>query len=300
MAKNKETEVQVEETEALAETPVENDALALSDQEMDDFYGEGAEETTMTLTFSHYPIVRESARFQVGDDEYEKTLVGHILHMHKSSQYFVGKYDASNPSPPVCFSIDGVKPSGGEDIQCTGICKQCKHDAYGTGTDAQGEATKGKACKNSMRFLFLVEGKMFPVTVTAPPTSLGKKGYLQSWLNSVPDEVKAAHDKIGKKKPNGGPITNMRWAKVELSLEKVATGGGEASLLKVKTLSVLVPKTSEHMSEIRQLATTRKESLAIYKDELETFIKGESDEAPAPEEEPPDFKELDDDTEIEV
>lgn len=274
MAKAKE-----EKTEDPAKEPGTALAEKLSDEEMDDMYGSSAPDQSTPLSFNHVKIIRDTAQFEIADGEYEKTIVGHVLYKHRASQYFVGKYDPSDPTPPLCFSIDGVTPCGGDDVQCDTVCKACKHDAYGTGTDSKGEPTKGKACKNSIRFLFLEEGKMLPITLTAPPTSLGAKGYLQKWLNSVPDAVAEAHKALKITNRKGEPIVDFLWARVELALEKKVTPGGEVSLLKVKTLDVLVPDTDENKILCRSLHNARKTYTQVYMDELATFMTNDSDSA---------------------
>ena len=270
-----------EESEALVKPePETENALALSDEEMDDMYGESAPDHGTPLSFNHAKILRESAQFELTGDEQVKTLTGHVLYKHRSNRYFEGKYDASSPAPPVCYSIDGIAPCGGENVQSNGLCNQCPQDKYGTGTDSQGEATKGKACKNLIRFLFLPEGSILPITITAPPTSLSGKGPLQQWLNKVPDDVAKAYKPTGITNKKKQPIVDFIWARVEMSLEKKVTSGGEASILRVETLDVLIPDTDENKTKCRLLHEARKTYKEVYIAELETFIQSEADDPP--------------------
>jgi hypothetical protein len=117
------------------------------------------------------------------------------------------------------------------------------------------------------------EGSVLPVTIIAPPTSLSKKGPLQSWLNGVMNDVASAYTAIGMTNKKGGPIVDYWWAKVELSLEKKAFDGGEASILKVKTLSVLTPNNEGDLAKVRALHQARMTFNGVYLDELSSHIE---------------------------
>lgn len=262
--------------EALAKKPETENALALSDAEQDDIFGSSTLDKSTPLYLKHYKIVKDSAEFEVGPDERVKKLVGHVLYKHCSSKFFKGKFNPSEPSPPDCYSTNGVKPDGGEDVQCTGICVQCEKDKYGSGDNE-----KSKACKNYIQLLFLPDGAFIPVTISASAASLGKNSDLQKWLDGVVNEVSTAYNKIGKKNNAGEPIVDFWWAKVEITLVKKTFSNGEASAVVIKTLGILLPDSDENMVKIRSIHSKKKTFTEVYNKELRTFIEGEADEAPA-------------------
>ena len=249
--------------------PASPGALAMPQEEMDDMFGDSTPDDSTPLSFNNFAIVREMAQFAKSDDDYVATLIGHVLYKHRAKQYFAQAYDPNNPSAPECYSVDGVSPVDGcEKPQCSGLCVTCPQNAYGTA-----EKGEGKACKDTIRFLFMPEGSVLPVTIIAPPTSLAKKGPLQAWLNSVMDDVAKAYKAIGMANKKGGPIVDYWWAKVELSLEKKTFDGGVASILKVKTLDVLTPDTEEHLAEVRALHQARQTFNDVYLSELSSHIE---------------------------
>jgi hypothetical protein len=52
-------------------------------------------------------------------------------------------------SAPDCFSNDGVTPDPTSPAKQCGTCAACPHNQYGSGKDAAGNATKGKACRDT-------------------------------------------------------------------------------------------------------------------------------------------------------
>jgi len=259
------------ETE-LAKT--KDEPLALNNTEIDEMFGNSALDATTGLSFNVVKIMRESAQFEVGPDEYEKVLTGHILFKHRANQWWRVSFDerSEEDSPvPNCYSVDAIKPCGGDDIQ-SDLCATCEQNKFGSGRDGV-----GKACRNSMRFLFLRDGAVLPVVIIAPPTSLSKKGSLQQWLNDVPNRVASAYSKLGIKNSKGGPVVDYWPAHVELSLEKMKFGSGmEASVLKVKTLDVLTPKDEAGASRLRQLFSLRKDTLDAYQNEIQAYVEREA------------------------
>ena len=88
-------------------------------------------------------------------------------------------YEKSYTNPdeagvPDCFSADGKRPDpNSESAQFQG-CAQCPKNMFGSGTDAQGNPSKGKACSD-YKNLFVVESDKLddPISVIrVPATSL--------------------------------------------------------------------------------------------------------------------------------
>lgn len=113
--------------------------------------------------------------FEVPSDDPEspdmaKELVGVIVGHRPQNTYWANAYSGEN-STPDCYSNDskiGIISSTGE----TRNCKTCLYNQFGSGVNAQGQPTRGKACKNLHRLYFLLEGALMPVIINIPPTSI--------------------------------------------------------------------------------------------------------------------------------
>jgi hypothetical protein len=263
-------------TNALAQQTAAG-ALAISDAEALEMFGDSSLDSNLKLSFNVIKIMRESAQFEVSKDDYAKTLQGHILHIHNANQWWEVSYDdrGEGDSPvPNCYSVDGIKPCGGDKQQAQ-LCSACALNKFGSGKNE-----KGKACRNTMRFVFLIDGAVLPVIITAPPTSLGKKSSVQAWLNAVPNSVSAAYTALNIRTKNNGPIVDYWPAHVELSLRKEKFDSGEASILEIKTLDVVVPNTPEASGTLKYLFGTVKKAKETYANEVVAYVENEQVEEP--------------------
>lgn len=110
-----------------------------------------------------------------------KELVGIIVGHKPQNAYWSEAFTGANASPD-CFSDDGKT---GLDSRTGEIrdCASCPYNQYGSAVNANGQPTRGKACKNLHRLYFLTEGSMFPVIINLPPTSIKSfKDYLAKRL----------------------------------------------------------------------------------------------------------------------
>src|ERR1017187_84964 len=74
-----------------------------------------------------------------------------ILDMQKCKSYYESGFTEGSVDKPLCFSDDMVTPSpSAEESQCE-TCALCPHNAWGSGVNDKGEATKGKACSDVIR-----------------------------------------------------------------------------------------------------------------------------------------------------
>lgn len=97
----------------------------------------------------------------------EKYIEGIIVAWKDSRSYWAHQYDGSK-NPPDCSSPDGVTGIGSPG----GDCSVCPFAQFGTAVNAQGQNTPGQACK-SLRVMFVMQpGRVLPLVVTAPPSSL--------------------------------------------------------------------------------------------------------------------------------
>ena len=82
--------------------------------------------------------------------------------------------DTAEFSLPDCFSANGVKPDSSAEKKQARSCAECPKNAFGSGVNDKGVATKGKACAD-VKNLFIVEAHQLdePIMVMrVPATSL--------------------------------------------------------------------------------------------------------------------------------
>ena len=65
--------------------------------------------------------------------------------------YYVGKYDpnATETKSPDCFSCDAIKPDPSSPVKQCESCAGCPQNQFGSGTDQNGNPSKGKACSDT-------------------------------------------------------------------------------------------------------------------------------------------------------
>ena len=259
--------------------------LAMGNEELSDMFGESTIDTNTNLHFQNIPIIREAAQFEVADNEYAKTITGHILFKHRANQWWIKPMEEQadgESTMPNCYSIDGIKSSGGDDIQSQ-FCAECPHDKFGSARKGS-----GKACKNTIRFLVLPDKAVMPVIVSAPPTSIGKKSSVQRWLNSIPNQVSEAYEELGIRTKLGGPIVDYWPARVEFSLEKSKVANDmTVSVLRIRTLEVTTPDTQAGAARLKQLFSLRKDMIELYDQEIISHIETENQATAAEQSEPP-------------
>jgi len=70
--------------------------------------------------------------------------------------FYLGAFDPANPEPPDCSSINGVVPDSWVAEPQASRCAGCPKNAFGSAVNAQGQRTKGKACKDS-KWLWVIK-----------------------------------------------------------------------------------------------------------------------------------------------
>lgn len=101
-----------------------------------------------------------------------------VLNVQKSKTFYTEGYTEGSTEKPDCFSNDGITPDpSAEDQQCT-TCALCPHNAWGSGINEKGEATKGKACADVQRLAVASPSNLDdPFLFRVPPASL--KGFAE-------------------------------------------------------------------------------------------------------------------------
>ena len=121
-----------------------------------------------------------------------RAIEGIIVHWNTRRAYWQSK--DTEGAPPDCSSNDGVIGLGWNGTNPTGDtdevrydanshaifkhdCASCPlggDDAWGTATDAKGNPTRGKACKEVRQLFVLQPGEVLPIVVSLSPTSIGE------------------------------------------------------------------------------------------------------------------------------
>lgn len=256
MAKKKTPDVPVEVTEPeepKAETPVEDKpptedpliaenmltvkeeketALVPSDQ-ADALFGDEQDVPVGALP-PQIKIQKDDGKFNIGGIT-EDELIGHILFIQPHNVYYEGKFDPSDPLPPMCTSANSIKSDGGTDPQsefCAG-CKQNVHD----------KDLKCRPCKNRILIYFLREDDAFPSIIDLAATNLSKKAGEQR-IMAFPATGQNMSFAAGMGK-------HYQLVKVRLTLNTVTFGNGSASTLNVECL-----ETVKDMKQAKIIART--------------------------------------------
>lgn len=96
-----------------------------------------------------------------------------ILNLQKSKTYYANGYTDGSEDKPDCFSNDGITPDATVDVKECATCGLCPHNAWGSGKNDKGEATKGKACSDVQRLaVAAVTNLDDPMMLRVPPASL--------------------------------------------------------------------------------------------------------------------------------
>lgn len=108
-----------------------------------------------------------------------------VLNLQKARTFYVEGYTEGSEAKPDCFSNDGVAPDpAAEDPQCQ-TCALCEHNAWGSGTNDKGEATKGKACADNLRLAVASPSDLDDAfMLRVPPASLKNFAEVSKWLSS--------------------------------------------------------------------------------------------------------------------
>lgn len=199
-----------------------------SEELADDYAG-------LQLTFQRVKIPGGgSLQFEMpGDDpedpDYVKTIEGVIVYSHPASAYWPEGAEYDDNVTPLCSSVDGVHGCGTPG----GACAMCDLNKYGTATDGNGKAAKGKACKNMRHLYILRDGEFMPILLALPPTSL--KPY-SDFINSC---------FVTRRRPTYASI-------VQIGLKKAENGSNTYS---VATFKKTADFTGEQLAQIKAYAT---------------------------------------------
>jgi len=96
-----------------------------------------------------------------------------IMNIQRAKSYYEDSYVEGTDAKPTCFSNDGIKPDASVADKPCATCDICPHNAWGSGSNDKGEATKGKACSDVQRMAVASPGNLDDAfLMRVPPASL--------------------------------------------------------------------------------------------------------------------------------
>lgn len=98
--------------------------------------------------------------------------------------YYAQAYDPNQTEAlqPDCFSNDGERPDPSVAKPMHSICATCPKNAFGSGVNAAGQPTKGKACSDNKILAVLYKGEVYQFKI--PPASLKNWGVFVKRLSA--------------------------------------------------------------------------------------------------------------------
>jgi hypothetical protein len=153
-------------------------------------FAEDAKENMEHVHDAFHRVSIRGGRYKVGEEvignmgvEFEAI----ILHETPVNVYYKDRYDPDNPVNPDCWGLGGLRPDAAVEDKQNADCVTCKQNRFGTGTDADGKRTRGKACKNTRRLVLKVPGVDLPVIMSLPPMAVKNLNqYLKQLTSNEP------------------------------------------------------------------------------------------------------------------
>lgn len=145
--------------------------------EMQEMFSEvgGGHENLDHVSNPYFTISIQGGRFKlggrpIGDKGF--SLEGRIMRIAHVRSYYQQPFDPQKPVPPDCSSVGGIRPSVESPAKQCDNCASCPQNKWGTGRDAKGQPSRGKACKESRRLVLQIDGVELPCNLSIPPTAL--------------------------------------------------------------------------------------------------------------------------------
>ena len=131
---------------------------------------------------------------------------------------------------PDCFSTDSERPDPTSLAVQSDLCATCPHNQFGSGTDQNGNATKGKACADSKLLAIFIPGSRKTETdpkvyqFKIPPASLKNFGLYVKQLSAAGIPLGTAQTLVGFDPAQTFPVVIFKFGGFlpEASLPKLA------------------------------------------------------------------------------
>lgn len=121
--------------------------------------------------FPKIDVLHSAAMFEFPDGTKVDTFEGTIIEILPARAWWEKAMSKEN-LPPDCHSGDWLTPDSDAPNKQARTCAQCSHNVWGTGVDATGEPTRGKACRMRKRVFLHLPGHEIPFLLSVPPKSL--------------------------------------------------------------------------------------------------------------------------------
>lgn len=221
-------------------------------------------------------------QFEIRSDDpdnpdYERKLVGVILHHHFANAYWPEGSEYDDSVPPLCQSFDGKQGYGVPG----GVCAACAFNQFGSTANGS-----GKACKNMRQIYLLRSGEYLPLQLSLPPTSLRPfNDFMNLAFVARRRPSYSAIVEIGLKRAESGGYTYSvaTFRKVrDLEGEGLAAVKSYAANFKEQVKSLLAQRVENYKSDVESLTGTAPLELADNGDHFSYpgVIDGERDELP--------------------
>lgn len=183
------------------------------------------------------------------DEDQAKEIRAVVVFTHRANGYWPEKFGSgdSQNAPPYCSSMDG-KTGLITDTGEVRSCETCPFNEYGSGIDQQGNASRGKACKNMRRLYLMMDGDPNLYLLTVPPTS-----------------IKDVNRQMAKIIAGGTPYVGLV---VSLTLEKTKNASGVAySKVVIKKAGKLPPAVMAQAMALRRKIKDQYSNVALTMDD---------------------------------
>jgi hypothetical protein len=152
-------------------------------------------------------ITREKVR-PTDPDEPASYIDMVVLNLQKSKTFYIEGYSEGSEEKPDCTSADGITPDAGVKAQQCSTCSLCPHNAWGSGVNDKGEATKGKACSDVIRLAVASPANLDDAfMLRVPPASLKNFAEVSKWLTAKRIPVNGAVIRISFDMEKTGVMT---------------------------------------------------------------------------------------------
>jgi hypothetical protein len=115
---------------------------------------------------------------------------------HKSKLYFGRSFDDDDPSPPICYSDNGIAASINAQKKMARTCAECELGAWNSGDINEKTGRQGKACTDKKKLALVVIGDdaQHVYEMQVPPASLKHWAKYVNYVTSftVPDGSRKA------------------------------------------------------------------------------------------------------------
>ncbi len=181
---------------------------------------------------------------------------------------------------PDCFSNDGVAPASSITTPQCETCAGCPQNAWGSGSDQNGNATKGKACSDAKILVTFCKGGIYKLKL--PPASLGNWGVYVGELSKRGYLVGNVRTLLGFDEKQTFPVLTFSFGgfvkeeHVPALLEKSLSYEAQEILNEVMTASAPATPAIENKPAVK---TEKEKAVPVVKDDglgLDEPIKQEA------------------------